>query len=302
MVKILQEYLPSFDAISISGEVGTSNAISANKGKKSTVAISYPIDGDIAYRMKSGFVFAAGPCIEKDGQHVHECHFELKKSEFCLVDCHRDCETMSEIYTKKSLSINGHCFIPNLESWKEIDSLFWLCDGIYKAHKTALFDFSDIYAFDLNSEEISKTLIILTGIITSKNGKSVFPGFTFETVSTLDEIIKDKYSGIIPLVFSVKGQKYLAKLEANYSWLINKNTRTIIGFELEEIRNIDIAKFEWDVRDILIPELWLVKEWPGIPITGAQIKVSFDDEERPYSITEEKSLTKKSSGRKKPRR
>jgi hypothetical protein len=287
VVKILQEYLPSFDAISISGEFGTSNTISADKGKKNTIAISYPIDGNVAYRIKSGFVFNAGPCIEKDGQHIHECCFELKKSDFCLVDCHNDCETMAEMYNKNSLSINGHCFISNLKSWKQMENLFWLCGSIYKAQKTGLFDFSYIYISDLNNDELSKTLIVISGLINSKNGRSVFPGFTFETVTDLDEIIKEEEKGFVPLVFSVKGKKYLAYLESKFSWLINKITKTIIGFELGEIIKIKITELNWDVRAIPTPELWLVKEWPAIPITGKQIKIRFDYEERPYSITNE---------------
>lgn len=287
VVEILNKYLPSFNVVSISGSIGNGHVLSGFNSKNKTMCISYPHKGDVSYRTKSGFVLTAGPCIKENGQHIHKMKFEVKPSPYCLSECRDDCLAFEEMFEQKQLAIDNHVLIPDLGTWKKLEAFLFIAKEVSNAISTGIFEFPGLQACDIDNQEISITIGIITTIINKKTLSPWFPGFLFNCTKTpIEDLEEITGTGRVPLAFSIKQNKYISWLASSYSWLFDKNQNQIIGFKLNQISSVEINKLEWEEREILLPELWLESSWPGIPLGNQYTKVNFTTETRPFSIIE----------------
>ncbi len=289
VIEILRKYLPSFNVVSISGSISTGSVLSGYNSQNVTKCVSYPHKGNVSFRTKIGFVLTAGPCIKENGQHIHKVKYEIKPAPYSFAECREDCLAFEEMFEQKKLAIDNHLLIPDLGTWKEMESFFFISKEISNAINSKIFEFPGLQACDIENYDVSVTIGIITSLINRKTLSPWFPGFLFNCTETpINELEEIPCTGSIPLVFSLKRKNYIVWLSSSYSWLLDKSINQIIGFKINQITKIDVNELEWNDREIPTPELWIESFWPAIPLDIKNTEVKHINEDRPYSIIENK--------------
>lgn len=289
VVEILNEHLPEFDVVYISGAIGRNHYLSSVDSTIKTVCISYPYEGKTYYRTKSGFTLIVGPRVEEKGQYVHYIGYEAKQSPFSLSECSEDCLVFDEIFEEKKLAIDNHSLITNISKHKEIESFFYIVKELHRAIKTQGFDFNKLHASDLNNNHVIITIGIISTLINKSTLLPWFPGFAFDhTKIPLEKLEEIPAKGKVPLAFSLKGKNYVAWLNSTFSWLLDGDLNQILGFKFDKIQSIEINSLESCTDELYkLPELWTESGWPKIPLGRKEKTFSLTLEKRRFSIIEE---------------
>lgn len=286
VLEILNQYYPDFNSISLFGAIGTDTKISFGHKKSNT--ITYPYGDLVAYRMKCGLTFQFGLCEEdSNGRHIHRSNFTVADSPFPLLNCQRDVDLFSTYDASSSLYIDDHLMIQKLSDWDELNWLFSALKEIISAFKISPEYFQELHLSELNEADNYYSYIFLSTLI--KKERRLFPEFCIDPDSSIDSLRIESANGNVPIAFKIKGLSKIANVKCDYTYVLNKNN-VVVGIGIGTVTDFEVSDLNWPADRISSPEIWVFKNWPGIPMFG-ELSITFKDTDHslPFEITRDRN-------------
>jgi len=276
VAQIFSDYYPGFRSLLIAGSVGLDSKISGSVSGSVAPSISYPHDSNICFRTKSGFTFVAAPCEEIEGQHVHKVSFVVEDAILPIIYCKEDLNAFTDILVNDELFINDHSFC-KVSEFESLQCFFQSFCDVNILNEAGIHECAKVHASDLKDDHLYITVSLIARLMEHKN---IVKDFVIHGNEAFD---RSKATGVLPIIFQIKSQKYVAKATASFDLFTYDGY--IVGLGGVEIKNIKIEAFKYESRNIDLPELWLHTDFPVVPlgIAGSKIKTTSVGE-LPYEI------------------
>ncbi|MCK5610434.1 hypothetical protein KAR91_51655, partial [Candidatus Pacearchaeota archaeon] len=240
------------------------------------------IGDEIGYVLKSGLYLTISEPRSKDGQWVHEFrHGIANKDAIELDNTTEDFKFLKALKEGASLFMfNDHPF--SIDLWGNLKHLGPDIENLETVFMHLKRSFSGLYLADI----VEQGVLISTGIskafIDGIGVEQIFPGFVYDQVikGGLQDSAWKPCKFRIPIVMNLKSFGLIVWSSGRGSVYMADNV--ICGFrpELQEQWEFEVS--EQTLQTTSIPELWLYKNWPPIPINFAKpndcISVKFENE------------------------
>jgi len=182
-----------------------------------------------------------------------------------------DIIAFNSIIDSKEFYINGHQFC-GLSTDHPLSTFFETCNDVLELKNLGIVEYGQIPASDLNDYNTFLTVKLISALAKKNRIVNDF------ALSQNNDFVKRPQKGRIPIVFQIRNQKYVAKVEASFDIFLEEEM--VIGMGNFRPVSIQFEAFELKKRNILVPELWLNPNFPIIPLgleKNTSIQFSFED-------------------------
>ena len=236
-------------------------------GPRIAIPVSVRKIGDeIGYVLKNGLYLIISAAREKDGNWVHVFRHGIAVKNAVELD-----NATTEFQFLKSLKAGALIYLPNgapisIDHWENLEYLGPDIEALEEVFAYLKMSFSGLYLADAVKQNMLISISIFKALLDGIGIEQIFPGFVYEqaTGGKLQDSFWKPCKFRIPIVMNLNSSNLIIWSSGKGSVYIVDNV--ICGFRLEEQEEWEFEFSKEHFREINVPELWVCKSWPPVPI------------------------------------
>lgn len=224
------------------------------------------IGDEFGYVLQTGLYLVISEVRERGSLHVHEFkHGIAKANAVKLSDAGDELQFLKGLREGSSIVLDSGAPIP-LDHWGSLKYLGHDLEALEEVFKHLGMSLDGMRLADAAQPE----LLMATGVIHAFLGgigiESIFPGFVYE--DAVDGDLQDQNwapCGFrVPIVMNLRASGVIIWVVGEGS--VYKADDQICGFRAERQERWDIEMRDKPFDEVTVPELWLYRDWPPIPL------------------------------------